>query len=318
MARPVSWRQLVPGIVISLTVVIALAAVFKFARVGALRGDTVRIHALTDNVAGLAVGSEVWLGGQKVGLVRRIAFAPPSTDTALRVVITADILDDHQPRIRRDSYAEIRPGGSLVGAPVLTITVGTTSTAAIRDRDTLSTRVQTDLEAVTSRAAVASRDFPAIIANVRLLATQLSATTSTVGAILSSDAGAEQMAALSRRSARLAQQLTEGGGTVAQAFRGDAADRAREAAAHLDTLRTLLATQQTRLGGFRRDSTLLHSVEDLRNEVSIVRALLDEPRGTAGRVLRDAALQQEIAGAEAELTALVADIKTRPLRYLSF
>jgi phospholipid/cholesterol/gamma-HCH transport system substrate-binding protein len=318
MPRPLGWRQLVPGLVLAVLGIAAVFVVFKYARVGALRGDTVRIHALTDNVAGLSVGSEVWLAGQKVGLVRTIAFAPPTSDTALRLVISADVLDDYQPQIRRDSYAEIRPGGSLVGAPVLTITVGTNKTEALRDRDTLSTRVQTDLEAVTSRAAVASRDFPAIIDNIKLLAAQLSGTTSTVGAIITSEAGAEEMSALSRRTGRLAQQLTRGRGTVGRALQGDAAARARTAAADLDTLRTLLASQQDHLGGFRRDSTLLRSVQALRDEVSIVRALLDEPRGTAGRVLRDQALQQEIVSAEAELTALVADIKARPLDYVSF
>jgi hypothetical protein len=59
-------------------------------------------------------------------------------------------------------------------------------------------------------------------------------------------------------------------------------------------------------------------VQGLRDEVSIVRTLLAEPRGTAGRALRDSAVQQQIAGAQAELDALVADIKAHPLRYLSF
>jgi phospholipid/cholesterol/gamma-HCH transport system substrate-binding protein len=318
MPRPLGWRQLLPGLAVAAAGVAATAAVYKFARVGALRGDTVRIYALTDHVAGLSVGSEVWLGGQKVGLVRSIEFAPPTADTTTRVVVSADILDEYQPLVRRDSYAEIRAGGSLVGAPVLRITVGTTRSAPIADRDTLSIRLQADLEAVTGRAAVASREFPAIISNVKVLATQLSGTKSTIGAIITSDAGAEQMSALSRRTGRLAQQLTRGRGTLGRALSGDAAGRARLAAADLDTLRTLLASQRANVGGFRRDSTLLRSVQELRDEVSIVRALLAEPRGTAGRVLHDAALQQQVAAAEAELTALIADIKARPLSYVSF
>lgn len=318
MARPLLWRQLVPGLLIVAAAGGGVFAVFKYARVGALRGDTVRVHALTDNVAGLAQGAEVWLGGRRVGRVRAIGFGATTGDASRRVVITAEVLDEYQPQIRRDSYAQIRPGGSFVGAPVLSITTGTDRTTALRDGDTLSTRVQADLEAVTSQAAVASRDFPAIIGNVKLLAAQLSGATSTIGAIIASDAGADQMSALARRSARLANQLGAGAGTVGLAARGDAAARARQAAARLDTLRTLLASQQQALGTFRRDSTLVRSVQGLRDEVSIVRALLDEPRGTAGRALRDSALQRQITSAEVELTALVGDIKARPLRYLAF
>lgn len=318
MPRPLGWRQLFPGLAIAVAAVTATFGVFKYARVGALRGDTVRVHALTDHVAGLSVGADVWLGGHRVGLVRSIAFAPPAGDTMVRVVVGADILDEYQPLVRRDSYAEIRAGGSLVGAPVLQISVGSTQAAPIGDRDTLSVRLKADLEAVTARAAVASRDFPAIISNVKLLASQLAGTTSTVGAIIASDAGAEQMSALSRRTGRLADQLTRGRGTIGRALQGDAAARARTAAADLDTLRTLLASQREQLGGFRRDTTLLRSVKALRDEVSIVRALLAEPRGTGGRVLHDEALQREVMAAEAELTALIADIKARPLSYVSF
>ena len=319
MPRPVGWRQLAPGLAIVVVVTAAVVAVFKYARVGALRGDTVRFYALTDNLAGLAQGAEVMLGGHRVGRVRAIGFRSAESDSSLRIVITAEILDEYQRYVRRDSYAAIRPAGSLVGAPALMISPGTTAAAALRDRDTLSTRAQADLEAVTSRAAVASREFPAIIANVKLLAAQLSGANSTIGAVITSDAGATQLSRLARRSARLASQLSTGDGTVGRAVRGgDAAARARRAAANLDTLRTLLGTESPALGRFRRDSTLLRTVEDLRNEVSIVRALLDEPRGTAGRALHDAAIQREMRGAEGELAALVADIKARPLRYVTF
>jgi phospholipid/cholesterol/gamma-HCH transport system substrate-binding protein len=318
MARSLTWSQLLPGLALVAAGLLGTAAVFKYARVGALRGDTVRVYARTDNVAGLAPGSEVWVGGQKVGLVRTIQFAPPSSDTSLRVVIAADVLDEHQSQIRRDSYAAIHPGGSFVGAPVLMIGVGTAREPGLRDGDTLSSRVQVDLEAVTGRAAASSRDFPAIIANVKLLSTQLGAATSTIGAIITSEDGGREYAALSRRTASLAAQLDGGRGTIGLALGGEVQRRARTAAADLDTLRALLASQQRSLGSFQRDSTLLRSVQGLRDEVSIVRALLNEPRGTAGRALRDSAVRQQIAGAQTELDALVADIKAHPFRYLAF
>jgi hypothetical protein len=59
-------------------------------------------------------------------------------------------------------------------------------------------------------------------------------------------------------------------------------------------------------------------VERLRDEVALARALLDSPRGTAGRARQDAALAEELTAAQAELTALIADIKARPFRYVAF
>jgi phospholipid/cholesterol/gamma-HCH transport system substrate-binding protein len=318
MPRPIGWRRLGPGLAVTVVLAASLVAIFRYARVGALRGDTLRFHTLTDNAAGLAPGSEVWVGGQKVGLVRSIGFGPPASDTARRVLITADVLAEYAPHVRSDSRAAIRTGGKLIGAPVLMITSGTARSRALVDNDTIATSALSDFEGVTSRAAVASRDFPAIIANVKILAAQLGSAKSTVGAILTSDAGAEQFGALSRRAGRLASQIGGTRGTFGRALHGDAGTRAGHAAAQLDTLRALLASESERLGQFRRDTSLLRSVQGLRNEVTIVGALLAEPRGTAGRAIRDSAVQRQLLGAEAELSALIADIKARPFRYVTF
>jgi len=198
------------------------------------------------------------------------------------------------------------------------ISVGTPPAPALAEGHTIATRPGADFEGTTSRAAVAARDFPAIIANVKVLAAQLSGAQSTVGAILTSDAGGEQASALARRTSQLATQITRGSGTVGRVFNGSAMARARHASAQMDTLRALLASGSASMGGFRRDSTLRGAVEGLRNEMSIVRRLLDEPRGTAGRAMRDEVLQRELTAAEAELGALIEDIKARPLRYVAF
>ena len=92
--------------------------------------------------------------------------------------------------------------------------------------------------------------------------------------------------------------------------------RARSAMASADSVRQLLAQGSGELGRFRRDSTLLRAVGEIRDELSIVRALLDEPRGTAGRVKHDRAIALELAAADTAMQLLFADMKSRPLRYL--
>ena len=46
--------------------------------------------------------------------------------------------------------------------------------------------------------------------------------------------------------------------------------------------------------------------------------MLDEPRGTAGRVLRDSAMTNALGDAQRELSLLMTDIKKHPLRYNPF
>jgi hypothetical protein len=72
------------------------------------------------------------------------------------------------------------------------------------------------------------------------------------------------------------------------------------------------------LGRFRRDSTLKAAVADIQNELSIVRAMLNDARGTAGRVKQDRAIVEALMEAERELGAIMADIRRRPFRYLNF
>jgi hypothetical protein len=94
--------------------------------------------------------------------------------------------------------------------------------------------------------------------------------------------------------------------------------RAQRAMAGADTLRALLGGTDGVVGRFRRDSTLLREVKALLDEVSIVRALLGEPRGTAGRALHDRAAYDRIAQLERELSALMTDLRKHPLRYVHF
>jgi hypothetical protein len=88
--------------------------------------------------------------------------------------------------------------------------------------------------------------------------------------------------------------------------------------ARADSVRALLASDRTSFGRFRRDSTLLREVADIRNEIDIVRARMASPDGTLGRLRADSAVFDALAGVQREMAALFADIRRRPLRYIRF
>src|SRR5665213_1990859 len=78
MPRAENWSQLQVGIFVLLGIVAVVFAVMRFARIGALHGDTSRIYMVTDIAAGVLNGTEVRLAGQKVGLVESVQLRPPS------------------------------------------------------------------------------------------------------------------------------------------------------------------------------------------------------------------------------------------------
>ena len=317
--RSDSWRHLIPGLLCVAALVAAVLSILLFARVGALHGDTVTLYAATAEARGVARGTEVWLNGVKVGVVDEVRFAPVTADTSRRLLLELSVLEKHRELIRRDASTQIRSGGTLLGAPVVFVSGGTVSAAPVGDGDTLRSLPQQDPEGLTSNFAHASEEFPAIMANVKVLTAQLRGASGTAGAILHSDVGGEQFSVLRDRATDVVRRARAPRGTIGLALGGgDLAARARRTTAQVDSIRTLLASADGSYGRFRRDSTLLRTANDLRNELAITAALLGRPSGTAGRVLRDSAIVRQVAGARLELDSLITDIKTRPLRYWPF
>jgi hypothetical protein len=172
------------------------------------------------------------------------------------------------------------------------------------------------VEGAGAQFGTAAKEVPVILGNVRVLVSQLQTTRGTIGAFMNGP-GFGELGKLRIRTGHLTRRLT-GGGTAALAMQGGLTARAGRVMARADSVRALLGSSNSSLGRFRRDSTLLRDVADIQNELSVVRAALDEPRGTAGRILADSALSVGVAHAEREMTLLFADIKKRPMRYLSF
>ena len=312
-----TWRELVPGLITAAIIATLIWIVLRYAQVGALHGDKIELVAPVAGARGIMKGSEVWLVGFRVGKVKSVEFRPIEADTSGRLVVRLEVLRKYASMIRRDSYAQIRAGGTLIGAPVVHITAGTNATAALGDGDTLRTEPQLDTEGISSQVALASQHFPEIIANAKEIGVQLDGTDGTFGALMGSDRG--QMQVVSARAGAVMRAIGDGEGTLGLALRdGSAMARAQRAMASADTLRALLSSDQTAAGRFRRDSSLLRDVRELLDEVSIVRSLLAEPRGTAGRALHDPAVYGQIQELERQLSALMADIKKRPMRYVVF
>lgn len=319
MPRIQNWRSLLPGVIAIVAIIFGVMAVMSFARVGALHGSTIRVYSSMAEARGVMKGTPVWLEGQPVGQVVRVEFLPPSSDSNANVLVVMDLLKRNAKYIRRDALAQITSGGTLIGAPV--VYLGTTASNAplIAEGDTLHSVPQGDPEGVASRIALASRDFPAIIANVKDLRSQLSSAHGTTGALLNDDELRIDLAM--SRGTQLADRALHGRGTIGQVLNGGTARataRAQHALAEADSLRALVTSNQSVVGRFRRDTSLMRTVTALRNDISLAKALLDEPRGTAGRVLHDSAMTRQLTSAEKEVAAIIADLRAHPMRYIAF
>ena len=319
MSRRLSWRNLALGLSFAAIIVTLAVLIMVYGRVGTLRGKTFRIYVTTDAARGVIRGTEVWLDGQKVGLVKNVDFRPASASAKERLVLSLEVLDVARSHVRTDSRVSIRAGATVIGDQVVYISSGTVKNPAIAERDTLHSGGQSDLQSATSNAAVAAREFPAIIANVKLLAAQLQSAQGTIGAVtgIRSDTRFGQLRV---KTERVMRRLSSSSGTVSLALSDSALLRARVqgAMARADSIRQLLASDGHSLGRFRKDSTLKRDVAEIRSELQTVRTLLNRQDGTIGRLRTDSALVRAVHRDFAALDSLFSDIKKHPLRYLAF
>ena len=319
MARRIRWKELTIGIGSACAIAGAALAILVFGRPGRLHGKTMTVYATTDAARGLIAGSEVWLDGQKVGLVKGVSFRPPSVPVNERLLIKLEVLESERQHLRIDSKMDIRSGTSIIGDQVVYLSSGTARQRRVVPGDTIRGGTQSDVEEMTSDMALASREFPGIFENVKLLAAEMQTAEGTLGA-LGLEKGGPEMTMVHERSARLMARMFQSNGTFGHVVRGsgELQSRAKDAMAQVDSIRELLTSNRHSLGRFRRDSTLMLEMGRVRNELAEVQRLAASPTGTIGRLRTDSTLVRNVHRDIAALDSLFADAKKHPMRYIVF
>jgi ABC-type transporter Mla subunit MlaD len=315
MARPLRWRHLTTGLVILAGIVALVAYVLTYARIGQLHGDTVSLYTVTNAASGVLNGTEVWLGGQKVGLVDAVRFRPVNeADTTERVAIQMTVLSQYLDRIRRDADVQLRPGSGLVGAPVVYITMGTSNAPPVHAGDTLRARAQA--EGRRSRTADFSSLGDSLIAAgtpLQQLSRQIHETGVEIDKLR--HRSEHQAADIGRAISRFAQRSTASRGSLSRLTHDQALHHAvARVTAQADSIHHLLTGTQHSLGRFRKDSTIFVDAHHVLSTMDTLRARFS-PDALAQR--SDSALARQLDRVHVQLDSLVTDAKRRPLRYLS-
>jgi len=316
MPSRVHWGDLQIGVIAMIAIVVTVLSILLFARVGALHGDTQTVYVTTDDAAGVLAGTEVWFSGQKIGLVKAVRFRPVTTDTLVRIAIETEILADRMALIRRDSYADIRPGGNFIGSPVIYIGPGTAAHPALKNGDTIATRESGPIAAVGTQLDSLGVRLNALSDSSQKLIGLLSNTSTSIGSFRTR--GMEEIRRAQAVTSSLADKARRGNGTLALASRGAIGERVRRVIAQKDSITTLLSSDRGNLGRFHRDSTLLPEVARIRAEVDSLRALLFNPNSEVARLRSDTALKSQITRARVELDSLMKAVKKHPSRFISF
>jgi len=313
MARKLEWGELKTGVIGFTVIVVLVFSILAFARVGALHGDTTNIYVVTDDANGVLNGTEVWLSGAKIGLVRDVHYRSITTDTLERLAIHLEILSSQMPFLRRDAWADIRPGGNLIGSPVVWISSGTSAGRQLHEGDTLKEISTGKMQPVGDRVEALVGRLSSLADSGGRVITLLNTQIGTLGKVIGT--GVPRVTKATSEMSSLLGKATTGTGSVSMMLNGELGARLAKVRAAKDSIAYLMSSGNGSVGRFRRDSTLFKQVEHLRSELDSLRGALGSSNGVA-RARTDSTLTAEMAKMRLELTALMADLKKHPLRYL--
>ncbi|HMJ18033.1 MAG TPA: MlaD family protein [Gemmatimonadaceae bacterium] len=304
------------GIIAVAAIAVLTIVTLVFARVGGLRGEKVTLYVVTDAATGVLPGTEVWLSGQQAGLVKDVSFRSPSTAILERVIIRTHFLESALPSVRRDSYAQIRPSGSLIGKRIVFIASGSASSPPLHDGDTVYTRQKAKVGDLEGDVATVGPALTQLLAGLSQLDTMIKNPVGTIGNARAR--GLARMPEIRGRVSSIRSKASRGEGTIGLASRTHLMERASRAMAATDSIRSLMSSKKGTLGRFRSDSTLVTKASGVLAELDTLQLLLSNPVASISAAHPDSALTKEMARTRGLLASLIKDIKTHPSRYISF
>ena len=309
---PPPWRKLTGGIVALSAIIGGALAIIAFARVGSIRGETYIAYIAADQAGGILKGTEVWLQGQKVGVVKGVDFLP--TDSAVKTVLKVQVMSPFKQFIRKDSRVEFKPGGTYVGTQVVALRIGSPSAPVLDAGDTLTRVSVIDPEIRSNELTAAGQDLPEIVGSLRAIAGDLSKTQSQFGSL-----GDSSRLSMVRTQLSQLEKRNEGKkGTFSLLLRDHSlADRAQLAIVRADSLLRYMREKGT-INRFAADSSLRIALAGTRAELDSVRLRISREDGAAGRFLADDALQKDLEALSDQIARTLAAFAKRPNRYSPF
>lgn len=120
------------GAFVAAALAVFIVTVFVIGRERSLFVSKIRLHTSFADINGLVVGAPVRLAGLDIGFVTKLSFEPELEHPEARVEFAID--EKYLARVRTDSAAFIDSKG-LLGDKLINLTVGSPSSAALRDGD---------------------------------------------------------------------------------------------------------------------------------------------------------------------------------------
>jgi phospholipid/cholesterol/gamma-HCH transport system substrate-binding protein len=254
------------------------------------------------------------LAGLEIGKVKELRFTQREDGRNIEVVLS--LPRSRQAQITVSSTASIRTVG-ILGDRFIDISMGSPGETPLHDKDEITVLEPTDWPATFQKAAGALDDFLELMGNASEAIHKLNEGEGTLGMLLNDAQTAQDLRRSAGDLAEVSSRLKRGEGSLGRLIKDGAMARQLEGAvARFDSLVGLATAGDGMLARLLSDPEL---GEQLASAVANADSAMVKLNGdgTAGELLRDPALYQEMLGTMETVHALVEMIQKNPERYLS-
>lgn len=255
-------------------------------------------YAVYDNVEGLSISAPVTLNGYKIGLVREINY-----DFERPGNIVVEISVDKSLKLPYGSKAKI--GSDILGTASVNLTLGNAADGYYAVGDTIESGFDAGM-----MAALSDNLMPAINAIVPKVDTLLTG----LNTLVANPALHSSVSRLDNITAELNASLVSLRRTMAAL--DPVMSDIKSITTNVDTITGDLAVVSGRLASAPVDS-MVNDLQATLANIERLTAQLESSESTAGKLLNDPQLYDNLTASAAALDSLLVDVKRNPKRYIS-
>jgi phospholipid/cholesterol/gamma-HCH transport system substrate-binding protein len=319
----ITWEQLRVTLVIAAAALIIGMAMIALGRAANLFSKRYELVAFLNDANGLRPGGPVMVAGKLSGTIASIEFLPVSADSTRKLEFHLSLDTRVREQVRRDSRGGVRSLG-LLGDKIINIVPGTPRAQPLHDGDTLRLEPALDYEALIAHASTAVDELVALSTDVRKLTTNLVNGRGTIGQLLTNRSLYDQLDGTLTRTTAMLERVQNSHGTLAKMLDDPVLyDRLVGSVTSVDSLVTAFSNKNGTLGRLVNDTLVYTNLSVMTSRLasmagaadSLIRSLKTGD-GTLSKVLNDPKLYDELTKLLSDISAMLADIRQDPRRYL--
>lgn len=343
-SRSLPWSELKTGLVIIAALALLSIGVLQLGGRSSLFTRSYRLYATMENTLGLKAGNTVSLAGINVGNVDEIKFTANPSDN--RIIVVLKVKRQYMDRIRQDSVATVKTLG-LLGDKYVDISVGGPNSPMLQPEGFLKSAGETELSRVLAGASSGLSGLSVVASQLQVMLGRINRGEGTAGLLVNDKRLYDELANSAENLDAVVQDLRQQRGTLGRFIANprlydnlaDASAKAKELVDKLgrgslvklsedkafhdnlvevssnmrDVSRSLQKGTFVRLSD---DKELYAQIKNMSTRLDGVISKLENGHGSAGKLINDEKLYNNMNKFFEDADALVLDVKQNPKKYV--